>query len=158
MGVLEKGILRWRQKRKGLRGLQVEPVEVVSPEEKQESDVEDDFFRISRKQAEERIERSVVRVQALFRSHRAQQEYRRMKLAYDQVKVGMSVLLEIVISVLLQYLNFLCLCSWKSYLIWRLDLMDEGFRSYFLIMAFGQMVSDLSYMPANLDCVVQFGK
>lgn len=87
VGVLEKGILRWRQKRKGLRGLQVEPTDTVVTEEQQESDVEEDFFRISRKQAEERIERSVVRVQALFRSHRAQQEYRRMKLAYDQVQL-----------------------------------------------------------------------
>ncbi|KAL5700921.1 hypothetical protein ACHQM5_026317 [Ranunculus cassubicifolius] len=87
VGVLEKGILRWRQKRKGLRGLQVEPAQNVITEDKQESDVEEDFFRISRKQAEDRIERSVVRVQALFRSFRAQQEYRRMKMAYDQVKL-----------------------------------------------------------------------
>ncbi|KAF9607258.1 hypothetical protein IFM89_033465 [Coptis chinensis] len=87
VGVLEKAILRWRQRRKGFRGLQVEPIEVVALEPKQESDVEEDFFRISRKQAEERIERSVIRVQALFRSHRAQQDYRRMKMAYDQIKL-----------------------------------------------------------------------
>ncbi|GFZ13922.1 calmodulin-binding transcription activator 5 [Actinidia rufa] len=54
---------------------------VIDP--KQESDVED-FFRASRNQAEERVERSVVRVQALFRSKRAQQEYQRMKLAYNE--------------------------------------------------------------------------
>ncbi|KAF5175820.1 Calmodulin-binding transcription activator [Thalictrum thalictroides] len=87
VGVLEKGILRWRQKRKGFRGLQVESTEVVDGEQKKVGDDEEDFFRISRMQAEERIERSVVRVQALFRSFRAQQEYRRMKMAYDQVKL-----------------------------------------------------------------------
>lgn len=83
VGVLEKAILRWRLKRKGFRGLQVNPDE----DEKQESDVEEDFFRTSRKQAEERIERSVIRVQAMFRSKKAQEEYRRMKLTHNQAKV-----------------------------------------------------------------------
>ncbi|XVE82240.1 hypothetical protein DITRI_Ditri15bG0132100 [Diplodiscus trichospermus] len=79
VGVLEKAILRWRLKRKGFRGLQVNKVE----EQKQESDMEEDFYRTSQKQAKERIERAVVRVQSLFRSKKAQQEYRRMKLAHD---------------------------------------------------------------------------
>ncbi|KAL2341702.1 hypothetical protein Fmac_009642 [Flemingia macrophylla] len=83
VGVLEKVILRWRLKRKGFRGLQVNPEE----EEKQESDVEEDFFRTSQKQAEERVERSVIRVQAMFRSKKAQEEYRRMKLAHNQAKL-----------------------------------------------------------------------
>ncbi|KAL6970241.1 hypothetical protein U1Q18_029945 [Sarracenia purpurea var. burkii] len=86
VGVLEKAILRWRMKRRGFRGLEVCSVEAVE-DLNQEIDVEEDFFKASRKQAEERIERSVVRVQALFRSKRAQQEYRRMKLAYDQARV-----------------------------------------------------------------------
>nr|KYP47295.1 Calmodulin-binding transcription activator 6 [Cajanus cajan] len=83
VGVLEKAILRWRLKRKGFRGLQVNAAE----EELQESDVEEEFFRTGRKQAEERVERSVIRVQAMFRSKKAQEEYRRMKLAHDQAKV-----------------------------------------------------------------------
>ncbi|KAL2603876.1 hypothetical protein AAZV13_09G036100 [Glycine max] len=82
VGVLEKVILRWLLKRKGFRGLQVNPAE----EETQESDTiaEEDFFRTSRKQAEERVERSVIRVQAMFRSKKAQEEYRRMKLTHNQ--------------------------------------------------------------------------
>ncbi|OVA16811.1 IQ motif [Macleaya cordata] len=87
VGVLEKAIIRWRKKRKGFRGLQVEPTMVDLIDQKEESDVEEDFFKISRKQAEERVERSVVRVQSLFRSYRAQQQYRRMKLAYDQAEL-----------------------------------------------------------------------
>ncbi|XWS14166.1 hypothetical protein CRYUN_Cryun36dG0100400 [Craigia yunnanensis] len=82
VGVLEKAILRWRLKRKGFRGLQVNTVEAVA-EQKQESDAEEDFYRTSRKQAEERVEKAVVRVQCMFRSKKAQQEYRRMKLARD---------------------------------------------------------------------------
>lgn len=54
----------------------------------EDNDVEEDFFKASRQQAEERVERSVVRVQAMFRSKKAQQEYRSMKLAYDQARVG----------------------------------------------------------------------
>ncbi|XWS08510.1 hypothetical protein CRYUN_Cryun40dG0008700 [Craigia yunnanensis] len=82
VGVLEKAILRWRLKRKGLRGLQVNTVEAVA-EQRQESDTEEDFYRTSRKQAEERVEKAVVRVQSMFRSKKAQQEYRRMKLIRD---------------------------------------------------------------------------
>ena len=82
VGVVEKVVLRWRLKRRGLRGLQVK-----AADQKQESDGEEEFFRMGRKQAEERVERSVVRVQAMFRSKKAQQEYRRMKLALNQAKV-----------------------------------------------------------------------
>ncbi|KAE9594913.1 putative transcription factor CG1-CAMTA family [Lupinus albus] len=89
VGVLEKVILRWRLKRKGFRGLQVNPVEEIK-DDKQESDIEEDFFRIGRKQAEERVERSVVRVQAMFRSKKAQEEYRRMKLAHSQAKLELE--------------------------------------------------------------------
>lgn len=99
VGVLDKAILRWRLKRKGFRGLQVEPVEAVA-EQKQESDVEEDFFKVGRKQAEERVERSVVKVQSMFRSKQAQQEYRRMKLAHNQARVG---LLSFLFSYLCMY-------------------------------------------------------
>ncbi|GMJ12270.1 CALMODULIN-BINDING TRANSCRIPTION ACTIVATOR 6 [Hibiscus trionum] len=92
VGVVEKAILRWRLKRKGFRGLQINTAEpVVEPG--QESDTEDDFYRDGRKQAEERVEKAVVRVQALFRSKKAQQEYRRMKLAHDKAKLEYESLL-----------------------------------------------------------------
>ncbi|KAJ4722051.1 Calmodulin-binding transcription activator [Melia azedarach] len=95
VGVLEKAILRWRLKRKGFRGLQVDPIAVEAvADQKQESDAEEDFYRTSRKQAEERIERSVVRVQAMFRSKKAQEEYRRMKLAHNQAKLEYEGLID----------------------------------------------------------------
>ncbi|XWS53541.1 hypothetical protein CRYUN_Cryun10bG0010100 [Craigia yunnanensis] len=92
VGVLEKAILRWRLRRKGFRGLQVNTVEAVA-EQKQESNIEEDFYRTSRKQAEERVEKAVVRVQCLFRSKKAQQEYRRMKLTRDQAALEYESLL-----------------------------------------------------------------
>lgn len=87
VGVLEKVILRWRLKRKGLRGLQVSPGGVATDVE-QNNDAEEDFFKVSRKQAEERVERSVVRVQAMFRSKRAQEDYQKMKLAHQRATVS----------------------------------------------------------------------
>ncbi|XP_048235121.1 calmodulin-binding transcription activator 5 isoform X2 [Ricinus communis] len=93
VGVLEKAILRWRLKRKGFRGLQIDPVEAVA-DLKQGSDTEEDFYKASRKQAEERVERAVVRVQAMFRSKKAQAEYRRMKLTHYQVKLEYEELLD----------------------------------------------------------------
>ncbi|KAG9139757.1 hypothetical protein Leryth_021436 [Lithospermum erythrorhizon] len=83
VGVLEKAILRWRLKKRGFRGLQVNPDEGLGSQN-QDNDVEEDFFQASRKQAEERVERSVGEVQAMFHSKRAQEEYRRMKLAHNE--------------------------------------------------------------------------
>ncbi|RZC04434.1 calmodulin-binding transcription activator 6-like isoform X2 [Glycine soja] len=87
VGVVEKAVLRWRLKRRGFRGLQVKTVDAGTGDQDQQSDVEEEFFRTGRKQAEERVERSVVRVQAMFRSKKAQEEYRRMKLALNQAKL-----------------------------------------------------------------------
>ncbi|KAG6392120.1 hypothetical protein SASPL_146330 [Salvia splendens] len=78
-------ILRWRRKRKGFCGLEVQADETLH-DPNQESDAEENFFKASRKQAEERVERSVVKVQAMFRSRQAQEEYRRMKLECSQVR------------------------------------------------------------------------
>ncbi|XP_006355392.1 calmodulin-binding transcription activator 5-like [Solanum tuberosum] len=90
VGVLEKAVLRWRLKRKGFRGLQVQSSESVDI--KPDGEVED-FFRASRKQAEERVERSVVRVQAMFRSKRAQEEYSRMKMEHNNAALEYKRLL-----------------------------------------------------------------
>ncbi|KAG1338762.1 Calmodulin-binding transcription activator CBT [Cocos nucifera] len=87
VGVLEKAVLRWRLKRKGLRGIQIVPKEPMKVDTEEESTSEEEFFKISREQAEERMKRSVIWVQAMFRSYRAQQEYRRMKLAHEQAKL-----------------------------------------------------------------------
>uniref|UniRef100_A0A6M2FCR4 CG-1 domain-containing protein n=1 Tax=Populus davidiana TaxID=266767 RepID=A0A6M2FCR4_9ROSI len=93
VGVVEKAILRWRLKRKGFRGLRVEPVE-AAVDQRHDSDTEEDFYKISQKQAEERVERSVIRVQAMFRSKKAQEDYWRMKLTHNQAKVEYEGLLD----------------------------------------------------------------
>ncbi|XP_057958226.1 calmodulin-binding transcription activator 5 [Malania oleifera] len=93
VGIVEKAILRWRLKRKGFRGLQVNPAEVVV-DQMPESVTDEAYFRASRKQAEERVERAVTRVQAMFRSKQAQQEYHRMKLACEEAKLEYEGLLD----------------------------------------------------------------
>ena len=92
VGIVEKAILRWRLKRKGFRGLQVAPAEVT---EDQETGMEEDFYRVSQKQAEERVERAVIRVQAMFRSKKVQEEYRRMKLTHAEAAVSYNPLIEV---------------------------------------------------------------
>ncbi|XP_042751940.1 calmodulin-binding transcription activator 5 isoform X2 [Lactuca sativa] len=94
VGVLEKAILRWRLKRKGFRGLKVASNnDDVDNNENEENIVEENFYNASRKQAEERVERSIIRVQAMFRSKRAQEEYRKMKQALSQASLEYDELL-----------------------------------------------------------------
>ncbi|XP_039792449.1 calmodulin-binding transcription activator CBT-like [Panicum virgatum] len=90
VGVVEKAILRWRKKRKGLRGIATGMPVAMSTDTEAASTAEEDYYQVGRQQAEDRFNRSVVRVQALFRSHRAQQEYRRMKVAHEEAKVEFS--------------------------------------------------------------------
>eukprot|EP00249_Psilotum_nudum_P023486 c28893_g1_i1 orf=378-3620(-) len=80
VGILEKAVLRWRQKRKGLRGFHAEVKISV------DGCRSDDFFGIGRRQAEESIERAVIRVQAMIRSHQARQQYRRMLSSFRQAR------------------------------------------------------------------------
>ncbi|KAL5197132.1 hypothetical protein ABZP36_000644 [Zizania latifolia] len=90
VGVVEKAILRWRKKRRGLRGIASGMPIAMTVDAEPASSAEEDFFQASRQQAEDRFGRSVVRVQALFRSYRAQQEYRRMKIAHEEAKLEFS--------------------------------------------------------------------
>ncbi|PWZ15146.1 Calmodulin-binding transcription activator 6 [Zea mays] len=92
VGVVEKAILRWRKKRKGLRGIATGMPVAMATDAEAASTAEEDYYQVGRQQAEDRFNRSVVRVQALFRSHRAQQEYRRMKVAHEEAKVRVSPL------------------------------------------------------------------
>lgn len=127
VGVLEKAILRWRLKRKGFRGLQVNTVEAVA-EQRRESDTEEDFYKTSRKQAEERVERAVVRVQSMFRSKKAQKEYRRMKFARDLAEVvGFSEISQLPLFVDQFPNEILFFCSWnmEALTVWiREDIED----------------------------------
>jgi calmodulin-binding transcription activator len=87
VGIVEKAILRWRKKRKGLRGIATGMAVAMTTDAEPASTAEEHYYQIGRQQAEARFNRSVVRVQALFRSNQAQQEYHRMKVAHEEAKV-----------------------------------------------------------------------
>ncbi|CAL0334454.1 unnamed protein product [Lupinus luteus] len=93
VGVVEKAILRWRLKRRGLCGFKVNLVQEVE-DIKHGNETEEDFFRAGRKQAEERVERHVACVKAMISSKKAQEEYRRMKLAHFQAKLEFEEFLD----------------------------------------------------------------
>lgn len=93
VGILEKAILRWRHKGKGLRGIGADN-EISSENAEPESDSEEDFFKIGRKYAEERVERSIIRVQAMYRSYQARAEYRRMKQCHNQAQLEYEQILD----------------------------------------------------------------
>lgn len=99
VGILEKAILRWRHKGKGLRGIGADS-EILSEsaEPEPESDNEEDFFKIGRKHAEERVERSIIRVQAMYRSYQARAEYRRMKQCHNQAQLEYEQILDLNLS------------------------------------------------------------
>ncbi|KAH7433257.1 hypothetical protein KP509_07G061900 [Ceratopteris richardii] len=81
VGVLEKALLRWRKRAKGLRGYHPEFSTDV------DSGNGNDFLQIGRKQAEAALERSVVLVQSMVRSKIARQQYSRMKENFKQAKI-----------------------------------------------------------------------
>jgi hypothetical protein len=97
VGILEKAILRWRHKGKGLRGIGADN-EISSENAEPESDSEEDFFKIGRKYAEERVERSIIRVQAMYRSYQARAEYRRMKQCHNQAQLEYEQILDLNLS------------------------------------------------------------
>ncbi|MCO5561670.1 hypothetical protein L7F22_015291 [Adiantum nelumboides] len=84
VGVLEKALLRWRQRRKGLRGYQ--PEAPIDLEGKDGSD----FLQAGRKQAEDSLDRAVLLVQSMVRSRLARQQYKRMKEIFEQARADSS--------------------------------------------------------------------
>lgn len=81
VGVLEKAVLRWRQRRKGLRGYQPEANFSIEGKDN------DDFLKVGRKKVEDSLDRAVVLVQSMVRSRLARQQYRRMQENFKQAKV-----------------------------------------------------------------------
>jgi hypothetical protein len=74
VGVLEKGILRWKRKRLGLRGFKSGDVSVTDTKEDDE-----EFLEEGRKQAEKAVEKAVTTVTTMVRSQPAREQYRRLR-------------------------------------------------------------------------------
>ncbi|XAR49745.1 hypothetical protein NMG60_11033034 [Bertholletia excelsa] len=87
VGIVEKIILRWRRKGRGLRGFRSEKAEEnVQPESEKNDEYE--FLRISRKQKFAGVEKALARVQSMVRHPDARDQYMRMVSKFESSKLN----------------------------------------------------------------------
>ncbi|KAI3696571.1 hypothetical protein L6452_28946 [Arctium lappa] len=77
VGIVEKAILRWRRKSRGLRGFRVGKEEAAAAEY--------DFLRIGRKQKYVGVEKALARVQSMARHPEAQEQYMRLVVNFEKL-------------------------------------------------------------------------
>lgn len=88
VGIVEKAILRWRRKGKGLRGFCADgTAQNGTMVEQVTNDGDDDFLKAGRKQTEIGLEKAVARVRSMARSPEARDQYRRLLESYQKTKV-----------------------------------------------------------------------
>lgn len=87
---MEKIILRWRRKRRGLRGFQIEKQLEGSSSQtlqiqpaKSEAEDEYEFLKDGRKQAEGRLQRALARVHSMTQYPEARDQYRRLQTSVN---------------------------------------------------------------------------
>ena len=80
VGILDKVILRWRRKGRGLSGFKPEAIAegstTTAATPSKEDD--DDFFKEGRKQTEQRLQKALARVKSMAQSPEAREQYRRL--------------------------------------------------------------------------------
>ncbi|KAL5198751.1 hypothetical protein ABZP36_002263 [Zizania latifolia] len=94
VGIVEKVILRWRRKRRGLRGFQPEKqLEGPSGSQIQPAKGEDeyDFLKDGRKQAEGRLQRALARVKSMTQYPEAREQYRRLANCVTEMQESQAV-------------------------------------------------------------------
>ncbi|XP_066391254.1 calmodulin-binding transcription activator 2-like isoform X2 [Miscanthus floridulus] len=95
VGIVEKVILRWRRKRRGLRGFQPEkqlegPSWQIQPA-KAEAEDEYDFLKDGRKQAEGRLQRALSRVRSMNQYPEARDQYRRLQACVNSLQESQAM-------------------------------------------------------------------
>ena len=85
VSIVEKAILRWRRKGRGLRGF--ESVKLKALELGSNCDGDEDFLKAGRKQTEAGLEKALARVHSMVRSPEAREQYRRLLEGYQKTKV-----------------------------------------------------------------------
>ncbi|CAI9767012.1 unnamed protein product [Fraxinus pennsylvanica] len=79
VGILDKVILRWRRKGRGLSGFKPEsPAAGTSMQLTEAKEDEYDFFKEGRKQTEERLTKALARVKSMVQYPEARDQYRRL--------------------------------------------------------------------------------
>ncbi|GLT43945.1 hypothetical protein SLA2020_178670 [Shorea laevis] len=79
LGILEKGILRWRRKGSGLSGFKPQAV-TAAPNMHENSSKDDDydFLKEGRKQVEDRIQKELAKVKSMVQYPEGREQYRRL--------------------------------------------------------------------------------
>ncbi|KAG2646908.1 hypothetical protein PVAP13_2KG546800 [Panicum virgatum] len=95
VGIVEKVILRWRRKRRGLRGFQPEkqlegPSSQIQPV-KSEAEDEYDFLKDGRRQAEGRLQRALARVHSMTQYPEARDQYRRLQNCVNELQESQAM-------------------------------------------------------------------
>lgn len=84
--MVEKIILRWRRKRTGLRGFQLEKaVGDVAPETEKPDEYE--FLRDGRKQKRDGVDKALARVLSMAHSREACDQYMRLVTMFNNLEV-----------------------------------------------------------------------
>lgn len=79
VGILDKVILRWRRKGRGLSGFKPEsPTAGTSMQVTEVKEDDYDFFKEGRKQTEERLHKALARVKSMVQYPEARDQYRRL--------------------------------------------------------------------------------
>ncbi|KAL8034214.1 hypothetical protein ABFX02_12G012700 [Erythranthe guttata] len=80
VGILDKVILRWRRKGRGLKGFKPEAVGAAGTSMVETETKEDDFdfLKEGRKQTEERLQKALARVKSMVQYPEARDQYRRL--------------------------------------------------------------------------------
>nr|CAB3455006.1 unnamed protein product [Digitaria exilis] len=98
VGIVEKIILRWRRKRRGLRGFQIEKQLEGSSSQtlqiqpaKSEAEDEYEFLKDGRKQAEGRLQRALARVHSMTQYPEARDQYRRLQTSVNGLQESQAV-------------------------------------------------------------------
>lgn len=95
VGIVEKVILRWRRKGRGLRGFQPEkqlegPSWQIQPA-KAEAEDEYDFLKDGRKQATGRLDRALARVRSMNQYPEARDQYRRLQACVNSLRESQAM-------------------------------------------------------------------
>ncbi|CAM0906827.1 unnamed protein product [Alopecurus aequalis] len=92
VGIVEKVILRWRRKGRGLRGFQPEKqIEGPSQIEPAEEEDEYDYLKDGRKQAEGRLQRSLARVKSMTQYPEAREQYSRLQACVTELQESKAI-------------------------------------------------------------------
>ncbi|MFS8015643.1 putative transcription factor CG1-CAMTA family [Helianthus anomalus] len=87
VGILDKVILRWRRKGRGLKGFKPEVVnEATNEAAKPSKEEDDDFFKEGRKQTEQRLQKALARVKSMVQYPEARDQYSRLLNAVNDLQ------------------------------------------------------------------------